>query len=205
MKIEYISPKTSYEDALEMQESRVAKVIEGTEKETLFMVEHAPVYTCGTSADIEKDVLGTKQIPVVKTGRGGQITYHGPGQRVVYPILDLSKRNKDLRKYICNLQKWIIHTLKEFGIEAYSSDDVGVWVKTERGEEKIAAIGVRVRKWITFHGIALNVNPKLEDYKGIVPCGISEKGVTSMEALGVDVSMEEVDKKLIELFPLYFS
>ena len=173
-------------------------------REKLFFVEHAPVYTAGSSA-VDADYLGVNQIPVIKTGRGGKLTYHGPGQRVVYPIIDLRKRGRDLRQYISALQNWLIESLGEFGIDAYTTDDVGVWVSTHRGEEKIAAIGVRVRKWIAFHGIALNVHPNLEHFKGIIPCGIQNKSVTSMAALGVDVGMAEVDRVLLEKFEEIFS
>ena len=194
----HIGTDTPYLAVQQMQEDSVADVLEGG-REKLFFVEHAPVYTAGSSA-VDADYLGTNNIPVIKTGRGGKLTYHGPGQRVVYPIIDLRERGRDLRKYIASLQNWLIESLAEFGIKAYTTDNVGVWVKTSKGEEKIAAIGVRVRKWVAFHGIALNVHPNLDDFKGIIPCGIQNRSVTSMEALGVDVSLDEVDKVLLEKF-----
>lgn len=198
MKIEYIPSTTPYLEALKQQEQQVEWVEKGTEEETLFLVEHPAIYTSGTSANLERDLKEHDNIPLIQTGRGGQITYHGPGQRVVYPILDLRKRGRDLRSYVEKLQNVIIETLAEFGINAYTTDDVGVWVQTPSGEDKIAAIGIRVRKWVTFHGFALNIHPDLSHYKGIVPCGITDKGVTSMKALGVQASMAEVDKILIE-------
>lgn len=200
--VEYIGQDVPYLDVQAMQEQTVADVLSG-QPEKLYFVEHAPVYTAGSSA-VDADYLGVNKIPVIKTGRGGKLTYHGPGQRVVYPIVDLRPRGRDLRKYIANLQQWLIDSLAEFGIEAFSNDDVGVWVNTPRGEEKIAAIGVRVRKWIAFHGIALNIHPDLDHFKGIIPCGIQNRGVTSMKALGVDVSLEEVDKVLLEKFEKQF-
>lgn len=204
-KIEIIKASTDipYAQVIEMQEDYVAKIAKENHKEILILCEHAPVYTAGTSADFE-DVLGKYNIPVEKSGRGGQITYHGPGQRVLYPLINLNNREKDLRKYIDNLQNWIIECLGEFGIEAYTSDDVGVWVKTNTGEKKIAAIGVRIRKWVTFHGIALNVCPNLDHFSGIIPCGITTKGVTSMADLGVNVNLDDVDKVLLRLLPKYF-
>jgi lipoyl(octanoyl) transferase len=196
--VQHVGQETPYLDVQAMQEQAVADVLAGG-REKLFFVEHAPVYTAGSSA-VDADYLGVNQIPVIKTGRGGKLTYHGPGQRVVYPIIDLRPRGRDLRKYIASLQNWLIESLAEFGIKAFTNDDVGVWVNTPRGDEKIAAIGVRVRKWIAFHGIALNVHPDLEHFKGIIPCGIVGKGVTSMEALGVKASLEDVDKVLLEKF-----
>ena len=199
----YIDKKTSYPEALSQQEEAVQKVLSG-HKETLFMVEHPALYTAGSSAKAA-DYLGKNAIPVINSGRGGQYTYHGPGQRVAYPILDLRTRGRDLRNYITMLQTWLVNTLKTFDINAYSADDVGVWVKTPQGEAKIAAIGVRVRKWVTFHGIALNIHPDLSHFEGIIPCGIQNKGVTSMHALGCNATMEEVDKALIAAFYKQFA
>ena len=194
----YIGQEQDYRDVLTQQEATVQTVFDGG-KEKVFMVEHHPVYTAGSSA-AEDEHLKINDIPVVSAGRGGRFTYHGPGQRVVYPILDLRKRGRDLRKYIQDLQSWLIATLAEFGIEAYAADEIGVWVRTPQGEAKVAAIGVRVRKWVAFHGIALNVDPNLEHFKGIIPCGIMTKGVTSMRQLGFTGTMEDVDKVLLEKF-----
>lgn len=188
----------SYASVLSAQEVKVKEVVERSATETIFIGEHAPVYTCGSSANAEQDVLGTfKDIPVINSGRGGQVTYHGPGQIVAYPVFDLRERGRDLRAYICFLQKAIMATLKDFGIDSYTNDDVGVWVNTKTGEKKIAAIGVRVRKWVTFHGLALNVSPNLDHFKGIVPCGIQDRGVTSMADLGLDVDIKDVEKRLV--------
>jgi len=200
--LEYVGQDQQYMDVLAKQEATVQTVFDGG-KEKVFMVEHHPVYTAGSSA-ADDEHLKINDIPVVSAGRGGRYTYHGPGQRVVYPILDLRNRGRDLRKYICDLQKWLINTLAEFGIEAYAADEIGVWVKTPKGEAKIAAIGVRVRKWVAFHGIALNVDPNLEHFKGIIPCGIMTKGVTSMRELGFEGTLEDVDKVLLEKFTEQF-
>ena len=200
--LEYVGQDQQYMDVLAKQEATVQTVFDGG-KEKIFMVEHHPVYTAGSSA-ADDEHLKINDIPVVSAGRGGRYTYHGPGQRVVYPILDLRNRGRDLRKYICDLQKWLINTLAEFGIEAYAADEIGVWVKTPKGEAKIAAIGVRVRKWVAFHGIALNVAPNLEHFKGIIPCGIMTKGVTSMRELGFEGTLEDVDKVLLEKFTEQF-
>lgn len=162
--IEYWGQDLPYPDAVARQEAAVADVLNGGQ-EKLFMVEHAPLYTAGSSA-IPADYLGYKDIPVYPSGRGGQYTYHGPGQRVAYPILDLRERGRDLRKYIHSLQEWLILTLADFGVEGYRRDEVGVWVDVQGQPHKIAAIGVRVRKWVTFHGIALNVCPDLSHFQG---------------------------------------
>lgn len=188
----------AYEEALSFMDERVAGIHEGAANDLVWFLEHPSLYTAGTSSK-EKDLL-EQRFPVYEAGRGGEYTYHGPGQRVAYVMMDLRKRQKkaDVKAYVCDLEKWIIETLKEFGIEGERRDGrIGVWVKTDGTEKKIAAIGVRVRRWISFHGMALNVNPDLSHFGGIVPCGISEYGVTSMsELLGRDVSMEEVDEAL---------
>jgi len=188
---------TDYEDAIEFMEKRVANIREGTATELVWFVEHPPLYTAGTSSN-ETDLLAPNRFPVYKTGRGGQYTYHGPGQRVVYVMLDLNKRGKDVRKFVANLEQWVINTLSEFNVTGERREGrVGVWVKREpTREDKIAAIGVRVRKWVTFHGICINVEPDLSHYTGIVPCGISEHGVTSLVDLGLPVNMNDVDAAL---------
>lgn len=187
------TPEQPYETVLKMQEAAVADVIAGGQ-EKLIIGQHASVYTLGTSTK-EGDVLDTS-IPTIKSGRGGRVTWHGEGQIVAYPILDLKTRGRDVKCYVCDLQQWLIATLERFGIEATTDDDVGVWV----GNNKIAAIGVRVRRWVTFHGVALNVNPDLAAYKGIVPCGLVGKGVTSMAAVGCDASVEAVERVLVDVF-----
>ncbi|MCP4354453.1 MAG: lipoyl(octanoyl) transferase LipB [Proteobacteria bacterium] len=202
-KLNIIKLKTDYLTADEKQVQAVQDVIDG-KNESLFLLELDDVYTAGTSSDIERDYLD-KSIPLVKTGRGGQLTYHGPGQIVAYPIIDLSKREKDLKKYVKDLQAWIINTLKHFDIKAFTTDDVGVWVETDSGRKKIAAIGIRVRKWVTFHGIALNVDPDLSKFGGIIPCGISNFGVTSIsEVLNKQVSNKDVEDVLVEEFKKIF-
>lgn len=195
--MEWISDKLliDYADALSVMERRVADIREGIAEELVWLLEHPPLYTGGTSAK-DGDLLDDR-FPVYQTGRGGQYTYHGPGQRVGYVMLDLKGRQNvpDIKKYVWQLEEWIILTLAQFGVKGERRDGrVGIWVARESGkEDKIAAIGVRVRHWVTFHGIAINVNPDLSHYNGIVPCGINEHGVTSLADLGMDVSMGDVD------------
>ena len=195
--MEWILDKSQvdYEDALSAMETRVAGVRDNAEDELVWLLEHPPLYTGGTSA--KDDDLLDDRFPVYQTGRGGQYTYHGPGQRVGYVILDLKKRQKvpDIRKYVWQLEEWIIRTLAQFDVKGERREGrVGIWVVRANGkEDKIAAIGVRVRHWVTFHGVAINVDPDLSHYGGIVPCGINEHGVTSLADLGLDVTMEEVD------------
>ena len=199
-----IKAYTDYQSANDMQEQELKNVIEGG-KESILLCHLDDVYTAGTSANIQTDYFN-KQIPLVETGRGGQITYHGPGQIVAYPIINLNNREKDLKKYIQNLQAWIINTLKHFDIDAFTTDDVGVWVKIDNGSiKKIAAIGIRVRKWVTFHGIALNVNTDLSKFNGIVPCGITQHGVTSIaDILDKEVNIEDVENIMIKEFEKIF-
>tara|TARA_R110002096_G_scaffold428927_1_gene641277 strand:+ start:107645 stop:108289 length:645 start_codon:yes stop_codon:yes gene_type:complete len=188
---------TDYEDAVRFMENRVAEIRAGSADELIWFVEHPPLYTAGTSSK-EADLLSPKRFPVYDAGRGGQYTYHGPGQRVVYVMLDLNKRGKDVRQFVANLESWVINTLAEFNVVGEKRDGrIGVWVRREAGrEDKIAAIGVRVRKWVTFHGICINVEPDLSHYTGIVPCGISEHGVTSLVDLGLPITMGDLDAAL---------
>lgn len=188
-----------YPAAVAAMEARVAAIRAGTAAEKIWLLEHPPLYTAGTSAKAED--LRAARFPVYESGRGGQYTYHGPGQRIAYVMLDLQKRGPDLRRYIWTLEEWLIAALRAFDVRAERrAGRVGLWVDLSRygrsGEAKIAAIGVRVRKWVTYHGIALNVAPDLMHYDGIVPCGISEHGVTSLADLGIDVKMGEVDAVL---------
>lgn len=183
---------------------RVAAIESGTEPELFWLLEHPPTYTAGTSA-AEEELLDTHSIPVFNTGRGGRYTYHGPGQRVIYVLSDLRNRDRDLRAHVARLEEWVIRTLAPFGIKGERRcERIGIWVDRDGKEEKIAAIGVRVRRWIAFHGLALNVNPNLEHFGGIVPCGLPEFGVTSMHKLGVMASMQDVDaefrKQLNDVF-----
>ncbi|MBB4301562.1 lipoyl(octanoyl) transferase [Rhodobium orientis] len=198
----------SYPDAIAAMEARVAEIAEGTAPERVWLLEHPPLYTAGTSA-IDTDLLTPERFPVYRTGRGGQFTYHGPGQRIAYVMLDLKRRRQDVRAYIEALEEWIIRTLWRFHIRGERRDDrVGVWVRRpDKGpdaEDKIAAIGVRVRRWTTFHGIAINVDPVLEHFSGIVPCGVTDHGVTSLVDLGLPVTLSDLDIALkAEFAPLF--
>jgi len=182
----------AYPDAIAAMESRVEAIIMGGKPEMVWLLEHPALYTAGTSAK-DKDLIA-HNFPVFKSGRGGQFTYHGPGQQIGYVMLDLKRRNAaDVRAYVQRLERWIIDILKELTVDGFVREGrIGVWVETPAGEAKIAALGIRVRKWVTYHGISLNVNPNLEHYQGIVPCGIKEFGVTSLEALGVNISAQKL-------------
>ena len=203
----------NYPDALEQMEQIVSGLISGNDLEHVWLLEHPELYTAGTSANLS-DLIDPGLFPVYSSQRGGQYTYHGPGQRIAYTMLDLNKRGKDVRKYVHSLEEWIIQTLAEFDIKGERRKDrVGVWVVRDDKppsssgqflEDKIAAVGVRLRKWISFHGIAINVNPNLNHYKGIVPCGIQQHGVTSLADLGLKVTIEDLDKALIKTFDNVF-
>ncbi len=198
-----------YEQAVAAMEAHVAAIAAGEARERVWLVEHPPLYTAGTSAR-DEDLVEPDRFPVFRTGRGGQFTYHGPGQRVVYVMLDLQRRTPDLRRYVAALEAWLIATLDAFNIRGERREDrVGVWVRRpekapdpsgEPAEDKIAAIGIRVRRWVTFHGISLNVEPDLSHFSGIVPCGVRLHGVTSLVDLGIPVSMPEVDSVLRATF-----
>jgi len=192
-----------YETTVTEMESRVAAIREGGAPELVWLLEHSPLYTAGTSARPE-DLLNAGGLPVYQTGRGGQYTWHGPGQRVAYVMLDLQRRGADLRAYVRNLEEWIIRALARFNVTGERREGrVGIWVERGGGrEDKIAAIGVRVRRWVTYHGIAINVEPDLSHYGGIVPCGIADEklGVTSLVDLGLPVTMEDLDNALMATF-----
>jgi lipoyl(octanoyl) transferase len=190
-----------YRVAVAGMESRVAAIRAGRQSELVWLLEHPPLYTAGTSARPE-DLLDDTALPVHSTGRGGQYTYHGPGQRVAYVMLDLGRRGRDLRRFVSELEHWLILTLAQFGLTGERREGrVGIWVVEPDGSEnKIAAIGVRVRHWVTYHGVALNVDPDLSHYAGIVPCGISGHGVTSLARQGIRASMAEVDAALATAF-----
>jgi lipoyl(octanoyl) transferase len=200
---------TSYEAALAVMEARAAAVADDSASELVWLVEHPPLYTAGTSAKPAE--LIEARFPVHATGRGGQFTYHGPGQRVVYLMLDLKRRGPDLRRFVATLEEWIVRTLAAFNVAGERREDrIGVWVRRpDKGagrEDKIAAIGIRVKRWVTLHGIALNVDCDLSHYAGIVPCGIATPGygVTSLADLGLSVSMPQVDAVLRREFgPLF--
>ena len=189
------SDLVDYPTALNFMEQRADAIARSQADECVWLLEHPPLYTAGTSAKVT-DLMDAR-FPVYETGRGGQYTYHGPGQRVGYVMLNLKNRTPDIRKYVFDLEEWVIQTLAEFDIEAQRRDGrVGLWVVNGKTENKIAAIGVRVRRWVTFHGISINVNPDLSHYGGIVPCGIFQHGVTSLAALGVQVSIVDLDAAL---------
>jgi lipoyl(octanoyl) transferase len=194
-----------YPAAVEEMEGRVAAIRAGTAAELVWLLEHPPLYTAGTSAR-DEELLEPGRLPVHRTGRGGRYTYHGPGQRIAYVMLDLRKRGVGVRCYVHQLEEWTIRTLARFAVRGERRDGrVGIWVVRPSGnEEKIAAIGVRVRQWVTYHGIAVNVDPELEHYRGIVPCGIAEHGVTSLAELGIVTTMEEVDTALRSVFAELF-
>jgi len=195
----------SYPEALEEMEARVRAIRSGEAKELVWLLEHPPLYTAGTSAD-PSDLVDPDRFPVYDAGRGGQYTYHGPGQRVVYFLLDLKKRGKDVRKFVWGLEEVMIQSVAKFGITAERRDGrVGVWVERGAGrEDKVGAIGVRIKQWVTYHGIALNVEPDLSHFEGIVPCGITEHGVTSLADLGLPVTMDDVDVVIKESFDEIF-
>jgi lipoyl(octanoyl) transferase len=189
-----------YEAAVARMEAEVEAIAAGTAPERVWLVEHPPLYTAGTSSNAA-DLVDPLRFPVFQSGRGGQYTYHGPGQRVAYVMLDLKRREPDLRRFVAALEAWLIATLGQFNIRGERREDrVGVWVRRpDKGagaEDKIAAIGIRVRRWVTFHGISLNVEPDLSHFSGIVPCGVSDHGVTSLVDLGLPVTMPEVDSVL---------
>lgn len=204
---------TDYEEAVATMEARATAIAAGEADELIWLVEHPPLYTAGTSAQRD-DLIDPDRFPVFDTRRGGQYTYHGPGQRVVYVMLDLNKRGRDVRAFVKQLETWVIATLDQFNIHGEIRDGrVGVWVPrpdkaalpdgTTR-EDKIAAIGIRLRKWVSFHGISINVDPDLDHFNGIVPCGISGHGVTSLVDLGLPVSMEDLDVTLRAAFDTVF-
>jgi lipoyl(octanoyl) transferase len=187
-------------------EERVEAIIAGNAPELVWLLEHPPLFTSGTGTRAD-DLAGTGRFPLFETGRGGRLTYHGPGQRIAYAMLDLRERGQDLRRYVAGLEEWIIRTLAQFGIAGERREDrVGVWVRRpdqgDNREDKIAAIGVRVKKWVTLHGISLNVAPDLGHYQGVLACGVADpkQGVTSLRDLGVDASMADVDAALRKSF-----
>jgi lipoyl(octanoyl) transferase len=195
----------AYPEALAAMEARVEAIRAGREPELCWLLEHPPLYTAGTSARAQ-DLLAPRRFPVFRAGRGGQYTYHGPGQRVAYVMLDLQRRGPDLRAYIRRLEDWVIRTLEHFDLCGERRQGrVGIWVLRPDGNEaKIAAIGVRIRRWVTYHGIAINLDPDLDHFAGIVPCGIQDFGVTSFADLGLTTSMAELDGALVSSFDLIF-
>ena len=202
-----------YEDAVAVMQARAAGIAAGAERELVWLIEHPPLYTAGTSAN-RADVIEAR-FPVFESGRGGQMTYHGPGQRVAYVMLDLKRRGPDVRRFVASLEEWIIRTLGAFNVRGERREDrIGVWVRRpEKGqgngqvyEDKIAAIGIRISHWVTLHGMALNVDPDLSHFSGIVPCGVNEQryGVTSLADLGLTATMHDVDIALRREFEALF-
>lgn len=203
---------TDYQEALAIMEERVEDIRLGRAGELIWLLEHPALYTAGTSAKPE-DLLRPDFLPVIHTGRGGEFTYHGPGQRVVYVMIDLRKRARDIRRFVRDLEDWIIRTLAAFHIKGLSHEDrVGVWIERPEkplrdggamSEDKIAAIGIRLRKWISFHGLSINIDPNLDHYSGIAPCGLRDYGVTSFVDLGYPVSFADVDSALRHACPFF--
>lgn len=198
-----------YPDALKAMDERVDSIQKGSAKELVWLLEHPPLYSAGTSAK-PKDLLTPNRFPVFKTGRGGQYTYHGPGQRVAYIMLDLNRRRRDIRAFVSSLETWIINTLSKFNIRGERrSDRIGIWVRrtdlnnSER-EDKIGAIGIRIKRWVTLHGISINVSPDLEHFGGIIPCGIDGYGVTSFEDIGQPLEVYDLDVELRTEFDQLF-
>jgi lipoyl(octanoyl) transferase len=199
MEIKFSKKPILYNKALEQMQKRVEQIISGKKQECLWFLEHEDVFTAGTSANVDLEVKNLHNIPLIQTGRGGKITYHGPKQRIVYIMLRLNNHYPaiDLKKFIFDLESWIINSLAKIGIKAgLKEGKIGIWV----GDEKIAAIGIRVKKGVSFHGVAININPDLEKFNYIVPCGIAGYGVTSIHQLGVKISVAEFDKILLEEF-----
>ncbi len=198
------SRPVAYPDAAAAMEARAAAIAEGRAGELVWLLEHPPLYTAGVSAK-SADLLDAGRFPVFESGRGGQFTYHGPGQRVAYVMLDLSRRQRDVRAFVAALETWVIGALERLEVKGeVRPGRVGVWVQRSMGEDKIAAIGVKLRKWVSFHGVSLNVAPDLDHFSGIVPCGISGHGVTSLADLGLGATMAEADSALKAAFQAVF-
>ena len=206
-KVEWKISKTiiNYDDAISLMENKVLKIKQNIDKELVWLLEHGSIYTAGTSAK-EQDMLNKKDVLVRYTGRGGQWTWHGPGQRVAYVMLDLKKRLPDVRAYVNTLEEWIILTLRDFNLEGTRLEQKpGVWIKNnDNSYNKIAALGVRISSWVTWHGISINLNPDLNAFENIVPCGILNGSVTSFKNLDINVSMNELDQSLIKNFNIVF-
>lgn len=194
-----------YEEALAFMEARAAAIRLGQAPECIWLLEHPPLFTAGTSAD-PAELTNPQDFPVYEAGRGGRYTYHGPGQRVVYVMLDLEKRGKDIRRFVHSLEQWMIDALARLGVNAHRADGrIGIWVGDGPDEAKVGALGVRVKRWVTLHGFALNVAPNLDHFGGIVPCGIAEFGVTSLAELGKQIPLERVDCALKQSFSSFLN
>lgn len=197
-----VSPhQIGYPEAVTEMDARVAAIVADQAPELVWLLEHPPLYTAGTSANMAAEVTGSMPFPVFPTGRGGKMTYHGPGQRIAYVLLNLRSRDNDVRQHVCRLEEWVIKALAAFGVTGERRvGRVGIWVTTPAGEEKIAAIGVRVRHGVTLHGVSINVNPDLSHFRGIIPCGLNQYGVTSLQKLGVQTAMTGLDDQLKKLW-----
>ncbi|MGI8705521.1 MAG: lipoyl(octanoyl) transferase LipB [Sphingomicrobium sp.] len=194
-----------YEEALAFMHERAAAIRSGGASECVWLLEHPPLFTAGTSAD-PAELINPLGFPVFEAGRGGRYTYHGPGQRVGYVMLDLLSRGRDVRRLVHSLENWVIAALAELGIEAHRAPGrIGIWVGEGREEAKIAALGIRIKRWVTLHGFSINVAPDLAHFSGIVPCGISDFGVTSLEAQGIETAMSRVDAALKRSFRLFLN
>ena len=194
-----------YDIALADMEARAVAVRAGEEKELVWLLQHPPLFTAGTSAD-PGELFNPMGLPVFDAGRGGRYTYHGPGQRVGYLVLDLDRRGRDIRRFVHSLEGWMIEALATLGVPARREPGrIGIWTGAGPGEAKIGAIGVRIKRWVTMHGFSINVSPDLDHFGGIVPCGIAEFGVTSLERLGLDPSMNRVDDALRQSFPAFLN
>ena len=207
VEIKHSSEQIDYQEALNLMETRVAEITNRSKQQLIWFLEHPPIYTAGTSANINE--LLTNELPLYQTGRGGKITYHGPGQRIIYLMLDIARLHApikpDLRKFIQDLEIWIIKSLAIIGVQAFTKEGmIGIWVSHQGLDKKIAAIGIRVKKWISLHGVAINISPNMKHYDGIIPCGISNFGVTSLKDMGIDISLAEFDKILEQQFSKIF-
>ena len=201
---EIASAAVAYDDAVARMDREVEAIAKGEASELVWLLEHPPLYTAGTSAK-EADLISPQRFPVHATGRGGQYTYHGPGQRVAYVMLDLKKRGQDVRAFVAGLEDWLIATLDCFNVKGERREDrVGVWVQRGQREDKISAIGIRVRRWVSFHGVSLNVDPDLSHFDGIIPCGVTDHGITSLVDLGLPVTMVDTDIALKVSFQRIF-
>jgi lipoyl(octanoyl) transferase len=205
MEIKISHKPIAYKNAMDFLEQRVEKVHANLEEELIWILEHDSVYTKGISAS-NKDLLEPNLFPVVETNRGGKFTYHGPGQKIVYFVINLNKRDKEIKKFVRNIEKWIISILKDFDISSFADPkNIGIWVNNNSGENKIAAIGIKVKKWIAYHGFSLNVNVNKTDYRGIVPCGISNKGIINISDLRSIPSDEKINKSIKDNFYKLFN
>jgi len=193
-----------YKLAIKTMDKHIEDIHLQKSSELIWLLEHPSIYTCGTSSKKEQ-ILNYTKIPIVNSGRGGQVTYHGPGQRIIYIMLNLNNREKDIRKYVKILENWMVTSLEYIGLNAYTcSDRIGIWINGPKGESKIGAIGIRVSHWITYHGISINIDPELKHYNNIIPCGLKNYSVTSLKELGLNYSKEEFDKIIKKTSVQYF-